>query len=203
MAVGLWGKKIGMSQLFDGDKVVPVTAIDVRGWLVTGVRTLERDGHAALQVGRLRDRYMDKPYSPQWLKQKKKYFGIVREIPFEGDLETVKLGSAIAFHESVEQGDMVDVFGRTRGRGFAGVVKRHNFAGPPASHGSTMGNRPGSIGFMCSNGRVVKQKAMPGHMGNVQRAVMNLQVVAKDVGVVFVKGAVPGHSGSLVFVRKS
>jgi len=203
MAVGLWGKKIGMSQLFDGDKVVPVTAIDVGGWLVTDVRTPERDGHAALQVGRLRDRYMKTPYSPQWLKHKKKYFSQVREVPFDGDLASVKLGTAIAFHDQVDKGDVVDVFGRTRGRGFAGVVRRHNFAGPPASHGSTMGNRPGSIGFMCSNGRVIKRKEMPGHMGNVQRAVKNLKVIAKDAGVVFVKGAIPGHSGTLVFVRKS
>jgi len=205
MAVGLWGQKVGMTQLFSGDKVEPVTAIDVRGWLVTGLRTPERDGYAAVQVGRVRDRYLDADYSPAWLRDKKKYFRVVREIKTDADLGSVKIGGAVPFGEQIAQGDKVDVFGKTRGRGFAGVVKRHNFGGPPGGHGAMMGNRPGSIGFMCRNGRVIKQKAMPGRMGCVQRAVRNLEVVSveKDAGVVFVRGAVPGHSGTLLFVRKS
>jgi len=205
MAIGLWGHKVGMTQLFSGDKVEPVTVIDVRGWFVTGLRTSERDGYTAVQVGCVRGRYFGQPFSPAWLRDKKRYFRLVREIKTDVDLGAVKVGRAVPFVEQVMQGDTVDVFGTSRGRGFAGVVKRHNFGGPPATHGSTMGNRPGSIGFMCRNGRVVKQKAMPGRMGAERCAVRGLKVVdiEKDAGIVFVRGAVPGHSGSPVFVRKS
>ena len=204
MAVGAWGTKIGMTQLFNGDKVVPVTAIEVSRWLVIDVRTDERDGYSAVQVGRMRSRYTGDQYSSDWLKQKKKYFGVVREIKVDSDPEESLIGTPFAFESALSEGDAVDVFGKTRGRGFAGVVRRHNFAGAPASHGATMGKRTGSLSFMCSQGRVVKGKKMPGQMGNVARVAQNLAVVKmeQDAGVVLVKGSVPGHAGSLVFIRK-
>ena len=205
MIPGMWGRKIGMAQLFANDKVIPVTAIDVAHWLVTNIRTKERDGYNAVQIGCPRKRYVGQDFSFDWLKNLKKYFTFVREIRLEDIPEGVVVGKPADFYAAWAEGDKVDIFGITRGRGFAGVIKRHNFGGPPASHGHTMGKKPGSIGCNASQGKVRKGKKMPGHMGAVQRATKNVDLVKieKDARVVFVKGAVPGHAGSLVFLRKA
>lgn len=205
MVSGLWGKKIGMTQLFsEKNAVVPVTVIDVGGWFVTNVRTVERDGYVAVQVGFVKDRYANDSFSVDWIKKPKKYFRSVREIRVaqEGDLP--KVGTPFDFASIVESGTVVDVFGTTKGCGFAGVLRRHNFSGPPSSHGHTMGKRTGSIGCNATQGKVVKGKKMPGQMGNVKRVTRNLKVikVEQDAKVVLVKGSVPGKSGSLVFIRK-
>jgi len=204
MAIGLWGKKIGMTQIFsDKNAVVPVTVVDVSGWYITNIRTQERDGYDAVQVGRVKDRHSGKKFEINWIKSPKQYFSYIKEIrlskPFEGTI-----GKPADFLSLFEKGDIVDVFGRTKGCGFAGVVRRYNFAGPPGSHGSTMGKKPGSIGSFCSQGRVIKGKKMPGQMGNRNRVARNLEVVRleKESDVVLVKGSIPGKSGSLVFLRK-
>ncbi len=207
MVSGLWGKKIGMTQAFSAENtVIPVTVIDVGGWYVTNIRTKERDGYTAIQVGRVKKRYAQSPFSIEWLKKPEKYFGLRREIRVNA--ETIEalptIGDAFDFGSVLQKGLSVDVFGTSTGRGFQGVIKRHGFNGPPGSHGSTMGRRPGSIGFMRSRGRVIKGKRLPGHMGNDSCAVMNLEVVSidNDAKIVMVKGAVPGRSGSFVFIRK-
>jgi len=209
MIRGLWGKKIGMTQVFLEDSVVPVTAVDVSGWIVTNVRTKDRDGYSAVQVGRIKDRYASKKFDISWLKKPKVYFSFLREICLDKDVSEIEgasiaIGKPADFLSILTEGDFVDVFGRSKGCGFAGVVRRYNFAGPPGSHGSTMGKKPGSIGFMCSNGRVIKGKKMPGHMGNRKCVVEGLKIVKvdKDSDVVLVKGGIPGKSGSLVFLRK-
>ena len=204
MSTGFWGKKIGMTQVFDGDVVVPVTAITLANWLVVGVRTAERDGHNAFRVGCVRMRYSGKPFSQAWLRAPKKHFEVIREIPVDAVPDDVEIGKSYASYLGLEVGDRVAVAGKTRGRGFAGVVKRHNFGGPPGSHGATMGKKPGSIGFMCSQGRVIKGKKMPGRMGGKQRSIRNLLIsrVMQEDSVVLVKGAIPGHAGSIVFVKK-
>ena len=104
----------------------------------------------------------------------------------------------------MQEGEQVNVFGTMRGRGFAGVMKRWNFTGGVASHGSMLGRRPGSIGHMRARGRVIKGKKLPGHMGATRRAVRNLAIVKieKNGPIILVKGAVPGHAGSLVFVQR-
>jgi len=204
MLSGLWGKKIGITQVFHNDKVIPVTVIDVGNWVITDIKTVDRDGYNAIQVGAVRKRYAGEKATIQWVRNPKEYFTVLREIRVDVLPENIKIGKEVDFYDQLEPGKTVDVFGITIGRGFAGVIKRHSFRGPPASHGSTMGRRPGSIGHMRARGRVIKGKRMPGHLG-VQKCVMkNLEIVEvkKDGPVVLVKGSVPGYAGSLVFIRK-
>lgn len=204
MVLGLWGRKVGMTQVFENDKVVPVTVIDVGNWVVTGIKTKEKDGYNAVQVGSLKKRYAGQKVSQHWLKDTKQYFTALREIAVSEIPADIALCKEVDFYNTWQAGSQVDVFGTTRGRGFAGVVKRWNFAGAPGSHGSTMGKSTGSIGFMRATGRVIKGKKMPGHMGAVRRVMKNLDIVdiKNDGPVVLVKGSVPGHAGSLVFIRK-
>jgi len=210
MVTGLWGRKIGMTQVFSSENaVVPVTAVDVSGWIVTNIRTSERDGYSAVQVGCIKARYEEKKFDKSWLKKPKEYFSVIREIRLKKDVSEqegsdIAIGKPVDFKSILAEGDSVDVFGMTKGCGFAGVVRRYNFAGPPASHGHTMGKKPGSLGGACSQGKVAKGKKMPGHMGNKQRAAKNLEVVQvkQDSEIVLVKGSIPGKSGSLVFLRK-
>jgi len=201
----IWGKKIGMTQLFVGEKVIPVTAISLSDWFVTGIKTQERDGYVAVQVGCLRDRYAGKEFQSDWLKSLKTHFRLVREIRMTEPDETLQIGQALDFRNYVALGDTVHVSGTTRGRGFQGVMTRHGFGGFPASHGSTMMRRPGSVGFMRSQGRVIKGKRLPGHMGAAAHAVKNLEIVQIETNapVIFVKGSVPGHAGSFLFITKA
>src|SRR5581483_12378467 len=137
---GIWGRKIGMTQVFIGDKVVPVTAIDIAGWHVTNIKTQERDGYNALQVGLVKDRYKKSAYNKEWVKKPSEYYSFIREIPLSSIAADVTIGGPVNFAELMNQGELVDVSGITIGKSFAGVVKRWRFAGPPGSHGSTMGN---------------------------------------------------------------
>jgi large subunit ribosomal protein L3 len=202
MIRGFWGKKLGMTQIFSESKVVPVTVVEISHWFVLGVKTEERDGYHSVVVGRVRKRFEGQPFSNDWLKKLKDYFGIVKEIKLKTAPE-VTVGQPVNFHEAFEEGALVDVGGVTKGCGFAGVVRRHNFAGGRASHGDTMGKRTGSIGFMCACGKVIKGKKMPGHMGAKKKTVQNAKIVKieKDSQVVLIKGAIPGKSGSMVFVQ--
>jgi len=201
---GVWGRKIGMTQVFVNDKVVPVTAINIADWHITNVKTKERDGYEALQVGLVKDRYKDEKYSKEWIKKPSCYYSFIREIPLKEALKDVVIGKPINFSEFMILGEKVDVFGMTIGKSFAGVVKRWRFAGPPASHGHTMGNRPGSIGSLVKSGHVVKGKKLPGHMGCDNRVMQNLPVimVKSETKTLLVKGSIPGKSGNLVFIRK-
>lgn len=205
MIKGIWGKKVGMTQVFsEKNAVVPVTMIDVSNWLVTNVKTKQRDGYSAAQIGRVRVDFADQTFSQEWLAEPKKYFSVMREIPLVDDQHSLVAGSAADVAAILAQGDSVDVVGITIGRGFQGAVKRHGFSGGRASHGSKLGRKPGSLSYMRRQGRVVKGKKMPGHMGVERRVMKNLEVVKIEPAahVIFVKGSVPGKSGSLVFVRK-
>lgn len=205
MVTGIWGRKIGMTQMFAGDSVVPVTAIDLSNWYVTGFRYADRDGYDAVQIGHVRKRYQGSAVSPVWTKKLKQYFDLVREVKLTQPLENVKIGSQVDVSQLLQEGEKVDVFGVTKGLGFAGVVRRHNFSGGGSSHGSTMGKAPGSIGSLTACGKVIKGKKLPGHMGVVKRGMKNLKIIKNDTGahVVFVKGSIPGRPGSFVFVRKT
>lgn len=205
MAKSIVGKKIGMTQIFsDKDKVVPVTAIDYSNWFVTGIKSVDRDGYDAIQVGSLRKKYTGKEFSDSWLKNINTYFSDVKEVDKSDFAQEISLGQAVDFSSVFNVGEEVDVFGTTKGYGFQGVVKRHGFTGGRASHGPRFGRIPGSIGFMRSKGRVIKGKKLPGHLGNVQRVMKNLEIikVEPEAKVLFVKGSVPGGAGSLVFMRK-
>lgn len=201
----IMGKKIGMTQIFVGERVVPVTAINLGNWFVTGLKTEERDGYIAVQVGCLRDKYESKEFQADWLRNLKTHFRLVKEIRMDQSDDTLQIGQALDFRNYVAQGDSVDVKGASRGRGFQGCVKRHGFGGFSASHGSTMMRRPGSVGFMRSQGRIIKGKRFPGQMGSETVVLKNLEVIQiqQDAPVIFVKGSVPGHSGSFVIISKA
>lgn len=201
---GIWGRKIGMTQVFVNDKVVPVTAINIADWYITNIKTQDRDGYDALQIGLVKDRYKDEKYNKEWIKKPSVYYTFIREIPLKSPAIDMVIGNPINFSEMVNLGQLVDVFGKTIGKSFAGVVKRWRFAGPPGSHGSTMGNRPGSIGSLVKSGHVVKGKKLPGHMGCDNRVMQNLPVimVKEETKTLLVKGSIPGKTGNLVFIRK-
>lgn len=206
MLQGVWGRKIGMTQVFtDKDQAVPVTVIDVARWLVTQVKTKEKDGYDAVQVGVVKPRHADTPFSLEWLKKPTTYFRALREVKLVDPAQAAyELGQEIDPATVLEAGVKVNVFGVTKGKGFQGVVKRHGFKGAPASHGATMGRTPGALSFMTKSGRVPKGKAMPGHMGVAARVAQQLPVVQVDADtkVILVKGSVPGGSRSLVYLQK-
>lgn len=205
MAAGFWGKKIGMTQIFTEEKAIPVTVIDASDWFVTQIKTIDKDGYEAIQLGCLKEKFLPdynkEKFINEWLKKPKRYFSFIKEI--KTSAENSEVGESFNWNSNVQLGAEVDVFGKTIGKGFAGVVKRYGFGGGRKSHGGKMGRRPGSIGSYRSQGRVIKGKKLPGHMGTVQRVVRGLEVVKvdPDTNVVLIKGSVPGKSGSLLFIR--
>jgi large subunit ribosomal protein L3 len=210
MVKGLWGRKIGMTQVFsDKQQVVPVTVIDVAHWYVTQIKTKECDGYSAVKMGRVKEKYTGQDFSTEWLKEPRKYFSDFKEVPFDTPAEApevaLAIGNSADLATVLTKGDNVDVFGITRGLGFQGVVKRHDYAGGRATHGSKFHRRPGGMSCTRSRGRVFKGKGLPGHMGTEQRCMKNLEIIKiePEARVVLVKGSVPGKSGSLVYVRKS
>ncbi len=201
------GKKIGMTQIFNEDgNVIPVTVVDIGSWLVTQVKTSDKDGYASLQLGLLKKKHRNKTFDISWLKNKKNYFSKLQEVRIDdlGEEPKFKVAQKITLeHSSLKEGSIVDVSGVSRGLGFQGVVKRWNFSGGPASHGSTFHRSPGSIGNICADGRVDKGKKMPGHMGFRRLTVKSLKVIRldKDSGYLFVNGAIPGKKDSFVSIR--
>lgn len=204
MVAGLWGKKVGMTQVFVEGKVVPVTALDVGRLIVTAIKTEARDGYNAVQVGRIKDRYKHESFSPEWLKDLKNYFSFIKECREDAAVDGVAVGQVLDCAAVFSTGLTVNLVGITKGAGFAGCVRRHGFGGGGASHGSKIGKRPGGISHLRSEGKVIKGKKLPGHMGVDRCTVRNSSVVRVDneSGVVLVKGSVPGKNGSTVFVRK-
>jgi large subunit ribosomal protein L3 len=207
MLSGVWGKKIGMTQVFsEKNMVVPVTVIDLNNWYVTQIKTKELDGYDAIQVGCLRNKYTNKTFSRDWLKDAKEYFSFIKEIKLEKQPEqALEIGQTLDISSILTPGKNVNVFGITKGRGFQGVIKRHGFRGGPASHGPRFGRWPGTVSFMRSQGRVIKGKKLPGHMGVDQRVMKNLEIVKieNEAKIALIKGSVPGSSGSLVFMQKA
>jgi large subunit ribosomal protein L3 len=203
--IGLIGRKIGMTQLFDekGD-IVPVTVIEAGPCTVTEIRTSERDGYTALQLGfgTNKEKRFTKPVLGQFTKRNLPPSRHLREFRL-ADVSAYTLGQTL--NASVfEKGEHVDVEGKTKGRGFAGIIKRHGFKGGHASHGPTMGREPGSIGSSAYPSRVIKGKRLPGRMGGKPLTSKNLLVAGVDSeqNVVLVRGAIPGPTNGLVFIFK-
>ena len=203
--MGLIGRKIGMTQLFDekGD-IVPVTVVEAGPCTVTEIRTSERDGYTALQLGfgTNKEKRFTKPYLGQFTKRNLPPSRHLREFRIS-DVSAFTLGQTL--NASVfEKGEHVDVEGTTKGRGFAGIIKRHGFKGGHASHGPTMGREPGSIGSSAYPSRVIKGKRLPGRMGGKPLTSKNLLVAGVDAeqNVVLVRGAIPGPTNGLVFILK-
>jgi large subunit ribosomal protein L3 len=202
----IFGKKIGMTQTFlDTGEVIPTTVINVANLFVTQVKIPKKDGYAALQIGLLRNKYVKHPFDKNWCLDKKKYFLHLSEVPIdEANIGKFKVGQEVKLDDlNFDKGVTVKVTGKSRGLGFQGVVKRWNFSGGPSSHGSNFHRIPGSMGGMCSQGKVFKGKKLPGHCGCKQVAVKGLTIldVHKD-GYLLVKGSVPGKKDSLVVISK-
>lgn len=205
MVKGFWGRKVGMTQIFADNKAVPVTAVDPSGWIVSQIKTTDKDGYNAVQVVYLRDRYQGQLFQQEWLANKSKYVRWTKEIALDQASETLQVGQIFDFSTIVKEKDLVNAMGISKGCGFAGVMHRHNFAGGPRSHGSMFNRRPGSISFMRSQGKVIKGKRMAGHMGVERHTVRNLEVVQviAENNLVLVKGAVAGKPGSLIYIQKN
>jgi large subunit ribosomal protein L3 len=203
--IGLIGKKVGMTQLFsDKGEAIPVTVIEAGPCTVTEVRTSERDGYMAIQLGfgtNKESRYT-RPVLGQFKKRNLPPSRFLKEFRVI-DLNGVEVGQKLTV-TMFEKGQYVDIQGVTKGRGFAGVVKRHKFAAGHASHGPTHGKQPGSIGASAYPSRVVKGKRLPGRMGGVFLTQKNLEIVAVDAeqNVVMVRGAVPGPPNGIVIVKR-
>ncbi|MCD8283696.1 MAG: 50S ribosomal protein L3 [Opitutae bacterium] len=207
MKVQLIGKKIGMTQIYDGDKnLVPVTVVQAGPCPVVQVKTVESDGYNAVQIayGEQKKERLTKPLQGHFAKAGVATHSVLSEIRFDDKAPEYKVGDVLTV-TTFKEGQTVDVIGTTKGRGFQGNVKRHHQDGQPASHGHMMHRRPGSIGMRQTPGHVFKGKAMPGHMGQVRRTVQNLKVVkvVEDQNLILIKGSFPGATGDLVYVREA
>lgn len=205
MIEAILGRKLGMTRLFDESGVAMATTIVEAGpCFVTQIKTVEKDGYEAVQVGfgEVRDRRLNKPERGH-LKKGIPGLKELREVPADG-LDGLAIGDRIDCG-MLAVGERVDVTGVSKGRGFAGVMKRHNFHGGPKTHGqSDRWRAPGSVGAGTTPGRVFKGTRMAGHMGAEKVTVKNLQVLRVDAerNLVAIRGAVPGPNGGLVVIRK-
>ena len=204
MKVGLLGKKIGMTRVYDATgKATPVTVIEAGGTSLLQTKTAEKDGYQAIQVGfdTQKESRLPKPLLGHFKKAEAEPKKFVREFRLpDGTQIEGELNLAVT---QFEAGQFVDVVGRSKGKGFQGVVKKHGFAGQPAAHGSKMHRRNGAIGNRSTPGRVWKNMGMPGHLGDDRVTVQNLRIIqvrAED-NVILVGGAVPGANGSYVVIR--
>ena len=201
---GMLGRKLGMTQLFREDGLLyGVTAIQAGPCTVTQVRTPDRDGYGAVQLGFEEGRRLSQPQRGH-LKTVGKLLRRLREVP-AAEMEDVEVGQEVTV-ELFQAGELVDVISTSKGRGFTGVMKRHNFRGGPRTHGQSDRQRaPGSIGGTTTPGRVLKGLKMAGHSGTQRVTVQNLEVVKVDPErhLLFLKGAVPGASRGLVLIRKA
>lgn len=205
---GLLGTKLGMTQVWDADnKLIPVTVIEISPNVVTQVRSPEVDGYSAIQIaaGQIDPRKVNKPSNGHFAKAgvtPRRHLTEIRT----ADAAEYQPGQELTVEGTFEAGQLVDVVGTSKGKGFAGVMKRHNFAGVSASHGAHRNHRkPGSIGASATPSRVFKGMRMAGRMGGDRVTVQNLKVHSVDAenGVILIKGAVPGARGRLVFVRNA
>ncbi|WP_279019420.1 50S ribosomal protein L3 [Mobiluncus mulieris] len=203
----LLGRKLGMTQVWDDEgKLVPVTVVEVEKNVVTDIRTPERDGYTALQLGfgQLDERKVTKPMAGHFAKSgvtPRRHLAEVRTT----DADSYELGQELGA-DLFETGALVDVTGNTKGKGFAGVMKRHGFQGVSSSHGAHRNHRkPGSIGACATPGRVFRGLNMAGRMGGERRTIMNLKVQAIDAdkGLVVIAGAIPGPKGGIVMIRSA
>jgi len=205
---GILGKKIGMTQVFSNDgRIIPVTVIEAGPCKIVQSKTKEKDGYEAFQVGfdeLKKEKGIPKGRLGHFKKASVPLFRFLRELKLDG-LE-VGVGKDIGKDISVDifnKGDRISVAGVSKGKGFQGVMKRHNYKGGPGSHGSMFNRAPGSVGASSYPSRVWKNKGMPGHMGDENVTTKNLEVVEvkKDQNLLLVKGSVPGSNGGYLIIR--
>ena len=208
MAKGILGKKLGMTQIFTPEgKVIPVTVVEAGPNVVLQNKTMENDGYNAVQLGfgAIKEKRVTKPMNGHFTKAGAKPVKFIRELrlPDASEYTIGQLISADVFAE----GEMIDVTGKATGKGFAGGIKRHNFACGPMGHGSKSHREPGTIGSRMSGGggKVFKGKKLPGRMGGQKVTIQRLTVVRVDVArnLLLIKGAVPGPKGGFVVIRNT
>lgn len=202
MSKGIIGKKLGMSQIFSGGELIPVTVIQAGPCAVVQKKTAERDGYAAAQLAFGEEKRQDRATKPVAGHYKKSGVAPHRSLR-EFRTEEFDQGQQVTV-EIFQQGEMVTVSGTSKGKGFAGVMKRHNFRGGPGGHGSMFNRAPGSIGASAYPSRVLPGKKLPGHMGVDTVTVKNLKVVEvrKEQNLLLVRGAVPGGKNGIVLIYK-
>jgi large subunit ribosomal protein L3 len=207
IAKGLLGKKLGMTQAWDANnKMVPITVVEAGSNVITQIKNAETDGYTAIQVayGAIDPRKVNKPDAGHFEKAgvtPRRFLAEIRTL----DADTYEVGQELGV-EVFEVGQVIDVVGTSKGKGFAGHMKRHGFHGVGASHGAHRNHRkPGSIGATTTPGRVFKGTRMAGRMGQDKVTTLNLTIHGIDAekGLLLIKGAVPGSKGSLVFVRNA
>tara|TARA_Y100001970_G_scaffold19140_1_gene21421 strand:- start:2874 stop:3509 length:636 start_codon:yes stop_codon:yes gene_type:complete len=207
LSIGLIGKKSGMSRLFleDGESV-PVTAVSVCGNFIADIKTKEKNGYNALVISKTKKSNNLKKSQKEFFKKVNLEPGSLAEFRLDDNIEEVfEIGSHLTA-DVFEVGQLVDVTGTSKGKGYAGVIKRHNFSMQDATHGNSLAHRAhGSIGQCQTPGRVWKGKKMSGHMGNEQKTVQSLKIVHMDIenNVIYIKGALPGFNGSEVKIKPS
>ena len=206
MQKAILGKKLGMTQIFTEDGLlVPVTVVEAGPCVVTQVTTQEKDGYSALQVGYedVRPKLVNKPTKGHFDKSNISYKRYLREFKLD-NVEDYNVGSEIKV-DIFTPGEKVDVTGISKGKGFAGTIKRWNQHRGPMSHGSRYHRRPGSMGPGSSPGRVFKSKRLPGRMGFDKVTVANLEIVRVDAdrNLLLIKGAVPGAKGTLLTIKET
>ena len=204
MKIGLLGKKIGMTRVYDDKgKATPVTVIEAGGNTALQIKTEDSDGYSSVQVGfdAQKPQRVTQPLLGHFKKASSEPKRFIREFRLP---EGTTLEGAIDLNVSqFAVGDVVDVIGQSKGKGFQGVMKKHNMSGQPASHGHMMHRRNGAIGNRSTPGRIWKNMGMPGHMGDERVTVQNLRVVQvrPEEGVILISGAVPGANGGYVVIR--
>jgi large subunit ribosomal protein L3 len=208
MSIGIVGRKCGMTRIFtDAGESIPVTLIEATPNRITQVKTVESDGYNAVQVavGSKRAALVNKPLAGHFAKAKVEAGRSLWEFRVDAnDLGKYQVGGELKADEVFKAGQIVDVAGVSKGKGFQGTIKRHHFTMGDATHGNSLSHRaPGSIGQRQTPGRVFPGKKMAGHMGNVRRSTMNLEVVRIDAEkhLIAVRGAVPGAPGGDVVIR--
>ncbi|MDI3536935.1 MAG: 50S ribosomal protein L3 [Eubacteriaceae bacterium] len=206
MKKAIIGRKIGMTQVFGENGVaIPVTVVEAGPCVVVQKKTMETDGYEAVQLafGEVKERRMTKPLKGHYDKNGVEYKKVIKEFKLD-DYASLNTGDTITA-EVFEAGERVDISGKSKGKGFQGVIKRHNQSRGPMGHGSKYHRRPGSMGASSYPSRVFKGKKLPGQMGNKNVTALNLEVVqvmAED-NVILIKGAVPGIRGSLITIETS
>ena len=207
MSIGLIGRKVGMTQVFQDDgTMVAVSVLAIEPNTVTRLRTTDRDGYTAVQLGTGTARKLSKPEAGQLkdLPKGAQSLKTIREFRVDS-VDEYELGQTVSLTDLFSAGDEVDVSGVSKGKGFAGHIKRHNFHRGPSSHGSDHHREPGSIGPGTTPGRVYRGMKMAGHMGDEKITIKKVRVVRTDPdrNLLLVKGSLPGPRGSLILVKKA
>jgi large subunit ribosomal protein L3 len=208
MVTGIIGRKVGMTQVFGTDGVVtPVTVVKAGPCVVVQTKNAATDGYEAIQLGLVEDRpaRVPKPLAGHYAKAGVPPTRVRREVKAKAGSEPLQAGAEVIVASVFKDGDVVDVIATSKGRGFQGVIKRHNFRGGAATHGSMFHRAPGGIGASSFPSRVIKGKRFPGHMGDDRVTERNLKVVRVDAEnhLLLLRGAVPGAPGAYVVIRKA